>query len=64
MTKIRLALAAASLAVVSLGASTPAQSSTCEISEPGLDDVVCGVVTTVGPFLAPLCEGKLEICLA
>lgn len=63
MTKIRLALAAAALGVVSLGGVAPAQSSTCYINDPDLDAVVCGVVTTVGPFLAPLCEGKYKICL-
>jgi hypothetical protein len=33
------------------------------IADPGVEDVVCGVVTTVGPFLAPLCDSKLKICL-
>ena len=63
MKKIRLVLAAAALVVVSLGANAPAQSSTCNIADPDLEAVVCGVVTTVGPFLAPLCEGKYQICL-
>ena len=63
MRKMSLILIAALLIVLSLGLASPARSSTCSIDDPGLDDVVCGVVTTVGPFLAPLCESKLKICL-
>jgi len=64
MTRIKLVLVAAALAVVALGGTGTAQSSTCAIADPTLDHVVCGVVFgSVAPALAPLCE-KYDLCLA
>lgn len=63
MRKTTLILIAILLALVSFGLASPASSSTCVIDQPDVEDVVCGVVTTVGPFLGPLCESKYRICL-
>jgi hypothetical protein len=63
MRKLSLIVIAALLALLSLGPASPAPASTCYIDDPDVDDVICGVVTTVGPFLAPLCDSKLKICL-
>jgi hypothetical protein len=63
MRKTSVILIAIPLALLSFGLASPATSSTCYIDDPDVEDVVCGVVTTVGPFLAPLCESKYRICL-
>jgi hypothetical protein len=63
MRKTSVILIAGLLALLSLGPASPAGSSTCYFADPDVEDVVCGVVTTVGPFLAPLCDSKLKICL-